>query len=198
MSRFRFSRRLTALAATCAAALLIAPAARAQSNAPPEEFTAFGIYMGQIATGATQQIILNISRWSSDAEQEQVMATLKEKGQQGLISLFRKGRPVGTIRTPHSVGYDLQLAYQEPAPEGGRRIIIATDRPIGFAEATARPQSMDYPFSVVEILMPKEGTGQGTLSLAARFVAAGKRVIVENFDTAPVQLNNVQARVTKK
>ena len=160
MTRFLSSGRTrTALAAACAVALLTAPVMRGQSNAPPEEFTAFAIYMGSISTGATSQMILNISRWSSDSEQEQFVATLKEKGQQGLLSAFRRGKPVGTIRTPQSVGYDLQLAYQEPAPEGGRRIIIATDRPIGFAEANARPQSMDYPFSVIELLMPKEGTG---------------------------------------
>lgn len=32
--------------------------------------------------------------------------------------------------------------------DGGRDVVIATDRPIGFWEATARPRTIDYPFTV--------------------------------------------------
>lgn len=33
----------------------------------------------------------------------------------------------------HSLGYDLHYASQTLLPDGGRRIVIATDRPIGSA-----------------------------------------------------------------
>ena len=197
MARFRSARRLPALLIACGILLLPAEGARAQSNAPPEEFSAFAVHMGTIRSGETGQLVIQINRWNSEAEQEALMSALREKGQQGLISAFRKTRPVGTIRSLHSVGYDLQLAYQEPTPDGGRRIIIATDRPVSFGEAANRPQSMDYPFSVIELMMPAEGPGEGTLSIAARLVPAGKKTIAENFDTQPVQLKNVQARIRK-
>jgi hypothetical protein len=51
---------------------------------------------------------------------------------------------------------------------------------------------------VIEILMPAEGKGQGTMTVAASIVAAGKTLIVENYDTQPVRLNNVEARVLDK
>ncbi|CAN5882711.1 hypothetical protein BH24ACI4_BH24ACI4_21900 [soil metagenome] len=197
MARFRSARHLPVLLIACGVLLLPAQGARAQSNAPAEEFTAFAVHMGTIRSGETGQLVIQINRWNSEAEQEALMSALREKGQQGMISAFRKSRPVGTIRSLHSVGYDLQLAYQEPGPDGGRRIIIATDRPVGFGEATNRPQSMDYPFSVIELFIPREGPGEGTLSLAARLVPAGKKTIAENYDTQPVQLKNVRAELRK-
>ena len=47
--------------------------------------------------------------------------------------------------------------------------------------------------------MPPSGTGQGTMSIAAKIIPAGRTVIIENYDTQPVQLNRVESRkLTKK
>jgi len=107
-------------------------------------------------------------------------------------------KPVGRIRTPDSLGYDLRYAAQMPAEDGGRTIVIATDRPIGFSEATNRPITIDYPFTVIDMQIPAKGFGQGTLAIAAKIIPAGKTVIVENFDTQPVQLNRIETRKLKK
>jgi hypothetical protein len=126
---------LTSVAALAATTLPL----RGQAEAPPEEFTAFAIAMGRISTGATATIILNVSRWTSNTERDKLFEALREGGQRAMIEAFRQTTRVGTYRTPHTVGYDLHFAYQEPAPEGRRRIIIATDRPIDFAEAWGSP-----------------------------------------------------------
>jgi hypothetical protein len=73
-----------------------------------------------------------------------------------------------------------------------------TDRPISFGEATYRPPSIEYPFTVIDMTLPAEGAGEGTMSVAAKIIPAGKTVIIENFDTQPVRLNKVEARKLKK
>jgi hypothetical protein len=102
------------------------------------------------------------------------------------------------LRTPDSVGYELRFATQDPGPDGGRRILIATDRPIGFSEATYRPPSFDYPFTIIEMNLDKEGKGEGSMSVAAKLIPAGKNFVIENFDTQPVRLNRIESRKLTK
>jgi hypothetical protein len=45
--------------------------------------------------------------------------------------------------------------------DGGERIFLATDRYIGFWEATQRPRTVDYPFTYIELRLGPDGTGEG-------------------------------------
>lgn len=165
-----------------------------QSNYPPERFTAFAVSLGDIVTpSGTATVDINVTRWSSDAELKMLVATLTKKGPEALLEALRDSKSVGTIRTPDSLGYDLRYAHQESTPEGGRRIFIATDRPISFWEAVNRPRSFDYPFTVIEIVMPREGAGEGKLSLAAKIWANRGIISLENYGTAPVHLKEVRS-----
>jgi hypothetical protein len=178
--------------AVVAASTMAFGVAAAQSNLPPERFTAFAVSLNTGTAGASV-VEIDIKRWSSGAEQESLAQTLVKSGSEALLEVLRDMQPVGTIRTPDSLGYDLRFAHQEPAEDGGRRIIIGTDRPISFWEAVNRPRSIDYPFTVIEIHMPKEGPGQGKASIATRITAIGKTISLENFATTPVQLNQVKS-----
>jgi len=110
------------------------------------------------------------------------------------LKQLQKIKPAGRIRTPDSIGYDLRYAQQTPSEDGGRTIVIATDRPIGFWEATQRPRSFDYPFTVIQMKLDRDGHGSGTLSYATRIVARGNNVIeLEDFATQPIMLNNIKA-----
>ncbi len=190
--------RGSALLALLAAIVAAAPVTRAQTNLPAEEFTAFAINMGVYTRGTTASLIMTVNRWTSEADKEKLFAVLREKGQPAFLDALQDTKRVGTIRTPQSVGYDLRLALQEPTKDGGRRILLATDRPMSFAEASGRPRTVDYPFTVIEMLIPAEGKGQGTMSVAARLVPAGRTTIVENFDTQPVRLNEIESRLLDK
>ena len=152
----------------------------------------FAVSLTGGAAGAST-VEINVKRWSSQAEQEKLAQTLIKSGPEALLEALRDMQPVGTIRTPDSLGYDLRFAHQGPAEDGGRRIIIGTDRPISFWEAVNRPRSVDYPFTVIEIHMPKQGPGEGKASIATRITAVGKTISLENFSTTPVQLNQVKS-----
>jgi hypothetical protein len=193
-SGIRGSALFVLLAAIPAAPL----SSHVQTNRPAEEFSAFAINMGVYTRGSTASLIMTVNRWTSEAEKEKLFAVLHEKGQSAFLDALQDTKRVGTIRTPQSVGYDLRLALQEPTKDGGRRILLATDRPMSFAEASGRPRTVDYPFTVIEMLIPAEGKGQGTMSVAARLVPAGRTTIVENFDTQPVRLNEIESRLLDK
>jgi hypothetical protein len=102
-------------------------------------------------------------------------------------------KSVGTIKTPDSLAYDLRFASETPLPEGGRRIVLATDRPIGFWEATRRPRTIDYPFTVIQMEIDKDGNGKGTLSYATKIIPAGDTIVLENFDTSPIMLTEIKS-----
>ena len=173
---------------------LLAVGAYAQTNQQPERFTANAVSTSpQYGTG--QQIVeITIDRWSPNAERERLVTALQAKGPDELLKQLQKNRPVGRIRTPDSLGYDLRYAAQTPLPEGGRMVVIATDRPIGFWEATQRPRSIDYPFTVIQMKLDRDGKGTGTMSYATRIVAHENNVIeLEDFATQPIMLNNIKA-----
>jgi hypothetical protein len=190
--------RTAAIAVALALAIVNLDAAT-QSNHRPERFTAFAVSLGDINTpSGTSTVDINVTRWSSEAERQRLADTLVNKGPEALLDALQDTPRVGTIRTPDSLGYDLRYAHQEPAEDGGRRIVIGTDRPIGFWEASNRPRSIDYPFTVIEIAMPREGPGEGKLSIATKITARRGTIFLENYGTAPVQLREVRSVTTAR
>jgi hypothetical protein len=72
--------------------------------------------------------------------------------------------------------------------------VLATDRPIGFWEASHRPRTIDYPFTLVEVRLNADGEGEGKLSLATKITADkdGKTVVLEDYGSQPVLLTSVK------
>jgi len=194
--RRRFARALS----VAAAVLVMVVGMAAQTHGDPEEFTSFAISMGAYSgAGGTAQLIMTVNQWATQEERDAFFVTLKEKGAEALLQQLRRAKRVGSLRTAQTVGWDIRLALEEPGKDGGRRVMLLTDRPIGFSEATNRPITIDYPFTVIDMQIPAKGFGQGTLAIAAKIIPAGKTVIIENFDTQPVQLNRIETRkLTKK
>jgi len=90
-------------------------------------------------------------------------------------------------------------AVAEVAREGGERVVLVTDRRISFWEARNQPRSYDYPFTVIELHLNRDGEGEGKMSIATKVIYDKKEnmITLENFQTTPVQLTNVKReRVT--
>jgi hypothetical protein len=165
----------------------------AQSASPPEDFRATAIANNDLATGIGR-VDIRITRWSSEAERSKFAALLLKEGQDALLDALQDASPVGFIRTPDSLGYDLRYAHQLKDQEGGRRIVIATDRPIGFWEASTMPRTIDYPFTVIQMQMGRDGRGQGTLSYATKITANNNIIVLEDFATSPIMLRDIESR----
>ena len=187
-------RRFLTSMLTIMAALLIGPAVVAQvaSNSDPERFTANAVNISNVGrTGATP-LDLVIERWSTDSERDRLMEIFKSKGPDGLLDALRDLPRVGYLRTPDSLGYDLRYARQMPGEDGGRRIVLITDRPIGFWEARNRPRTIDYPFTLIEMRLDGDGRGEGKLSIATKITLNGDVLVLENYANQPVMLNDIR------
>jgi hypothetical protein len=186
-----------ACAVLAVAAALSGLPASGQSNSEREEFQAFAINMSNIGTGASSLVDITIDRWSTDAERTMLIEAFQTKGQDGLLDALQDIDPrVGFMRLPNSLGYDLRYARQVPDAEGGRRILIATDRRIGFREAQTRPRTFDYPFTLIELRLNRDNEGVGKMSVATRITWNKEHNVLEleNYSSQPVMLNSVRKR----
>jgi hypothetical protein len=186
--------RVSAAAALSAAAIVGPALLAAPRTAPVERYSATAINMGVPGRAGAGVIEIGIEHWSTDADRDRLLTVLWEKGSDALLSELQKMPRVGYIRNPSSVGYDLHYARKSPTGDGAERIVLATDRPIGFWEAANQPRSVDYPFTVVEIRLGPDGKGEGKLSLATKILAdrEAHEIVLENFASQPVQLTNVR------
>lgn len=179
--------------------LLLAAQTVAQHDGPAggrEEYTAVALSAGGPRSNPVAgQLDIVIERWSTEAERQRLLSSLG-KGQNAMLETLRDLSRVGYIRTPGSLGWDLHYAHQMRGEDGGRRLFLATDRPISIWEAVHRPRTIDYPFTFIELRLNNSGEGEGKLSLAARVTASddGRFVQLENWDTQPVQLTEVRPR----
>lgn len=182
------------LIAAAACASLVTTEAR-QTNMPAERFTAVAVNMGDVGRQGAGTVEMVVDRWSSESETQALLTVLREKGADKLLDALRDRPKVGYIRTPNSIGYDLHYARKTPLEDGGERVVIATDRYISFWEQWVHPRSIDYPFTVIEMRIGPEGTGEGKMSLATRITEDKEKnqIVLENYGTQPVLLTSVKA-----
>ena len=171
-------------------------ASSGQTNGDKLSFTAVAVANNNLAAGAGT-VLIDVTQWSTPEEARELAETLRQKGPQALLSKLQDARPTGTIRTLDSLAYDLRFANRTPTPEGGSRIVLATDRPIGFWEARSGSRTLDYPFTVVQMEIGADGKGKGTLSIATRIEEAGDVIELEDFASAPIMLTEVHAEPSK-
>jgi hypothetical protein len=133
----RLSRRTTMLLVTAlAAGALGVGAAEQPSQGLPLKLVANAFNLGSVGTARrSATVYIYVERWSTDEERLTLRKAFQEGGQDKLLEALQDTKPVGTIRTPEKLAYDLRYAVQVPTDDGGRRILIATDRPIGAIEA---------------------------------------------------------------
>ena len=180
-----------ALMVVAGSVLLLAPlAASTQIENTPARFAAAAVNMNRGVAG-TVEIVVN--RWSSDADRDRLMTVMFDKGPEKLLDALQRLPRMGYIRTPGSIGWDIQFARQMPADDGGERVLLVTDRRMSFWEVANRPRSVDYPFTVIELRLQPDGKGDGQISVATRIIPnkGSKMVTFENYEIQPVLLTSV-------
>ena len=184
------ANRIRLAVAACAAAALIAVPVSAQNVT--EKFTGFAINMNGAANTAT--IDFTITRWSTDAERKTLLSLIPEehKSAQKLVDALQDMKSVGSIRTPQTLAWDLRYARQFKLDEGGRRIVLVTDRPIGFGEARNNSRSMDYPFTIIEIRLNAKDEGEGKIFGGSKLYIEKGELVVEDWGTQPTRFNNIK------
>jgi hypothetical protein len=162
--------------------------------AKAEKFTAFAVDISNTAPRSNASVVdIEIKRWSTDAERDQLLEIFRAKGQDGLLAALQKLPVVGGIRTPGSLNYDIHFARQRSGADGGREVFLMTDRYIGTWEAMNRPRTIDYPFTLIQLQLDKNDRGLGKASVATQITQEPDGTIVlENFSSQPVMLNEVR------
>jgi hypothetical protein len=195
----RRTSNLPTLVIVCMAILALAAGTLVVKAAGLERYVALAVNLGGTPgpTGAGT-VEITIDNWSTDAQRDQLMKTLIDKGPEKLLDTLQKMPRVGSIRTPNSIGYDLHYARKNPLDEGGDRIVLATDRYIGFWEASNRPRTVDYPFTLIEMRVGKDGVGEGKMSLFTKITYDKKKnqIMLEDYGSQPVLLTQVRREST--
>ena len=65
-------------------------------------------------------------------------------------------------------------------------MVIATDRRVDFLEARNNPRIRDFPFTLIEMQLDKEGSGEGRMAVATRISRSrdGESIELENYGAA--------------
>jgi hypothetical protein len=118
-----------------------------------------------------------------------------------LTAAIGKGPTLGYIWTTDVTGYSIKYAYHASLPDGGERIVLATDRRLGayttgWKPVTAAPVT-DYDFTVIEIRLDAKGLGEGKTSLTTKVIVddnvpGSKTVALDNYAATPAILQNVK------
>ena len=215
-------RMIPPFAASVLAVALMAAATGAQSVKPGAEkpsvqpsatdkvtINGWALSMSTVAPGANQTIQIQINGWSSPKQRQHLIDTFLEKKQDGLLNELQKQPELGRFNFPGymgpdpnnvmRLGTDIRYAMNFPGEDGGRRIVVITPRVIGFREATNRPRTYDYPFSLFEMRFDRSGKGEGRLAYATQILFDKKKntIEIENYSSEPVRLNNLTLEVKK-
>ena len=177
--------------ATGAAATWSSSTASAQTPRG-EEFTATFTNIGNVGgTGATP-INIRITRWTPDDEHNKLMAILAKDGNEAFTRELQATKTTGSIGVPQELAYPLLYARQMPGKDGGRKVMLISDRPMTFQERTGSGISRDYPLTWIEMNLNKEGRGEGTVVLAARLRLLGEVMGVEDLSNQPARLTQIR------
>ena len=190
-------RRVIAIFPAVLAVCLAGSAAEAPKKGPIEKLIANAINLGSgrvVPGGQAGFVLITIDRWSTPAERQALVEAFQQKGQDGLLRALQKTPRVGVLRTPDRLGWDLRYAVEIPTEDGGRRILLATERRIGFWEASQSPRVSDYPFTLIEVRLDAESKGEGRMAMATKVSRSkdGQHIELENYGTEPVRLQNVR------
>ena len=186
--------RLVAVLVSGAIAIAISAPLTAQTTGAKERYNAIAVSLnGGPATTASGRVLISIDRWSTPEERARLIAVFKEKGPDKLLEALQDNQIVGSFRLPNTLAWDLRYAYETPLPDGGRRVLLATDRRMGFQEQSRQSLSVDYPFTLIEIRFDKNGKGVGKYSVATKISLSKdkKTVELENYGHEPVRLTDV-------
>ena len=167
----------------------------------PVKMRMSAVNMSNNLTGANGILEITIERWSTPEERAKLLDTVVEKGQQKLLDALQDAPVKGRIRIPgwqgadpnnYRTGWNLRYAWHEPLPDGREKVVLGVDRYMSFLEIRNQPKSVDYPFTLVQLHIGKDGKSEGKLAALTMISWDKKKQVleIENYGTEPVRLAN--------
>jgi hypothetical protein len=165
------------------------------SDAQPSvlgQYSATAIGQAGTVAGRSFGLTIYVQGVTSDEDLKRLEGVLRQKGQDGLISALDKMPDAGRVSPTGSVGTGVRLVRVSQKPGGGQHIVMATDRPITFAELYNGTRSTQYKLGIVVLDVDKAGNGTGLFAPLCK-VKFNKQdqLEIENYGQKPFRLANV-------
>lgn len=158
-----------------------------------ELYRANAMVPGVVGPDAAASVDIKINRFSTEAEEATLQQSLQTHGPQGLFQEMKKQKKTGFVAIRGERGYPTYYT-QEFSEGGNRHILILTDREILFEEVYNREITMQFPFTMITMILDSEGSGQGTAILGAELIwDEAKDVLrITGYSAEPVRLEGVR------
>jgi len=150
-----------------------------------------------VGAGARVNVDIWVNSYTSDADAKTLATALLEGGSDNLLKALEKKDTIGKIRLNGRAGfYDFKLIRSHQV-EGGRRVYLVGDRPVGFLEMYVGNRSQDYPFGIMQLDLKKNSKGReegtGALLYAAKIkVLENNRIELESYGIDAIRLLGVR------
>ena len=143
--------------------------------------------------GRSRPFTLIINRYTPPNQVREMNDALSSGGQDELLKVMSK-MDAGRIQIGTGVGVPANAVIVDSWNDGGRKITVLYQRWLQFFELRYGTRSRDYPIGYAEILLDRNGRGEGTLIPAARVrLKGGNTWEVEDFGVLPARLMGLRA-----
>ncbi len=177
----------------------LATPASAEDEELPMRFNAIAQNLSNVGPRGQARLQINVTRWTTAEEGAAVMEALKadsgSRGTRTLADALFEQEIVGTFRESRSMSENLRYSRRTKT-EGGQRIVLATDRPLAFAEVSRSARTTDYNVTLIILEVDDDGRGEGQIMIGAdlSWDDATAQVSITNFASEPIRLTNVRLR----
>jgi hypothetical protein len=158
----------------------------------PAQYAATAIGQSGSVAGKSFGLNVYVEALTSDGDVEELAATLRHQGQDGLISALEKVNDKGRVAPTGSVGTGMRIVRIHPTKDGGQHIVLATNRPISFPELYNGTRSTNYKIGIVVLDVDKDGKGTGSFAPLCKVKFNKKNELeIEHYGQKPFRLANV-------
>jgi len=156
------------------------------------QYAAVAIGQSGSTSGKTFGLTVYVQELTSDGDVQELAATLKNKGQDGLVKALEDIKDKGRVAPTGSVGTGMRVVRIRPLKDGGQHIVLVTNRPISFPELYNGTRSRDYQFGIVVLNVDKDGKGTGSFAPLCKIKFNKKNELeIEHYGQKPFRLANV-------
>jgi hypothetical protein len=134
----------------------------AQPGGPGERFTAIAVGIGPTGRVKWTRLEMTVMQWCTDDDVEALIGTLVADGADALLDQLQETCPVGYLRMPDGMRYDLLFAQRVTGEDGGHKVILLAEVVISAVEAEA----IQSGFALIELRLDRNGEGDGEMSIA--------------------------------
>jgi len=158
----------------------------------PAQYAAVAFGQSGSVAGKSFGLTVYVQELTRDGEIEELAATLKHKGPDGLVSALEDIKDKGRVAPTGSVGTGMRVVRIHPTKDGGQHIVLATNRPISFPELYNGTRSRDYKFGIVVLNVNKDGKGTGSFAPLCKLKFNKKNQLeIEHYGQKPFRLASV-------